>query len=1151
MYYYNKKDYVSFKKFADELTKTNVEQNPFYKDQKQLFIYILNILAFFYSYISEKTKDTEQYETYSTLSTSLVNQAEKIISSDLMTIVCKGFLYFTQGDYDNSDMMFSSVSDYSGHLPKHIVILAKLGLALNAYNQSNYIKAINFFVCLIKDYDYGDINIYECLGICYFCSGKLQKAKEIFEAVLEHDTSGNNNYKVKTYLAIIALNDVESKDFDIHFKKLIEAYEENEYNDCSIPALLISLCNMLLIAGKYTQTEELCKKLNAQLELGEIKYNNNNNNFNNYNNVNSSGVGKGKNMRKDFSEIKSAIYTINAKHLLCTGQEKKAFAYFIQSVNANPRNIEAQYGLGQINLNLQNISAAEKCFETCKSILDENKLVSFKVLKYLAYILSKTNKKEIEKAIQLYKTAIETKNDDIDCYVELAELLNLRAPLESLVYYKEAIKLIQKYKENKLSGNNDYIRDTANLYSVEILPEILNNIACILLRLDRVDEVEPYLNEARKIIKQELGVKHSKEGKTRLLSLKLGIDFNFALYYEKKAMFDYTHYICKRLIQENPYFIEAYVKLGELARMRGNKTKANEYIKLAIEKYFTEDKNHTKTIEHPTKQYEEDKEKDKDKTNDQKQQQAQTQNKENDTNDKSQEKVLNETKARRIISILNNPINPLIIQAYLHYEAGREQEAIQTLNQIIKQYDNKDPYTLTFLGNIYYSLAIEQRAKGVDNIRLNRAVELYFRALEYDKYNAMAAIGLCNCLSEYNYVDKALEIYKSITEIMENNSNAYVNESLIFMNEKKYHKASIILNKVLNKIFHGKNPTIQNLLAKCYIETKDFSKAETLLKQLIWMYPDNIVYRYNYGILLNAKSDEILNKNERKVSETTQAIAFIEKSMGLFETIATIIRRNERDDKLLRGREINYKCSEMINLSKVNLGKANEILQKDKNREQEMNEKFLHNEEMYQKIKIQDEKMDKLQSNKQQVDEEILLQNKRIAEGLIKMQFSQKATAPKKEKHKHHKHNHTHKHKHKHRHKHHKHKKEYDDEDSDNKGLDEEKEEEDDDDNNENEGYNEIGNEDENNSEGNNYDNNNEEEFGMKKKKKLKKRKIRNEEDEGDNSILNDNDDNEQGQDEVVNDDVGDENEVGKEEEPNIIEDDDIINGNHNKVIDE
>ena len=55
-------------------------------------------------------------------------------------------------------------------------------------------------------------------------------------------------------------------------------------------------------------------------------------------------------------------------------------------------------------------------------------------------------------------------------------------------------------------------------------------------------------------------------------------------------MFDYAHFLYKRIISENPYFIEAYIKLCDLYKMRGNKTKAEYYIKLAIDKHFMEKK---------------------------------------------------------------------------------------------------------------------------------------------------------------------------------------------------------------------------------------------------------------------------------------------------------------------------------------------------------------------------------------------------------------------------------------------------------------------------------------------------------------------------------------------------------------------------------
>ena len=58
---------------------------------------------------------------------------------------------------------------------------------------------------------------------------------------------------------------------------------------------------------------------------------------------------------------------------MCIGKKDEAFSFFLRGVQANPRNIEAQFGLGQIYLYTQNLIDAERCFELCKTILDENK----------------------------------------------------------------------------------------------------------------------------------------------------------------------------------------------------------------------------------------------------------------------------------------------------------------------------------------------------------------------------------------------------------------------------------------------------------------------------------------------------------------------------------------------------------------------------------------------------------------------------------------------------------------------------------------------------------------------------------------------------------------------------------------------------------
>ncbi len=301
---------MNFKKFSDELSKLDVELNPFYKDQKQTFIYILNIFSFYYNYLSQKCKEKEKCDNYTTLSTSFVNQAETFSMYNPMTMICKGFLFFVQGDYDNSETYFANIDeDKHSELNKYILILAKIGRALNLYNKSNYLKAADYFISLIRDYDFINENILESLAICYYNLGKIKKAKDIFKKILEVN---ENNFKALTYLAIIDLSEITKNPNSIEntFNKLKNAFlmdTESEFH-----FLLITITNLFLICGKISQAEEICNKLNAFLDYGEMRF--------------VKKQSKDKN-RKDFDDLKSAIYCINAKihHL-------KVIVYYIRKI---------------------------------------------------------------------------------------------------------------------------------------------------------------------------------------------------------------------------------------------------------------------------------------------------------------------------------------------------------------------------------------------------------------------------------------------------------------------------------------------------------------------------------------------------------------------------------------------------------------------------------------------------------------------------------------------------------------------------------------------------------------------------------------------------------------------------------------------------
>ena len=534
--------------------------------------------------------------------------------------------------------------------------------------------------------------------------------------------------------------------------------------------------------------------------------------------------------------------------------------------------------------------------------------------------------------------------------------------------------------------------DEPSIYSDDILPELLNNIGCTLLLKQEYKDIEKYLNEAKNILKEELKKmenkyknkeneenidKNDKKKILRFRALKISVDFNLALYYDSQAQFDHSHFLYKKIIAENPYFVEAYIKLSELYKLRGNKSKAESYIKQAIDKHYKliQDDRKTQKKEEENKKDNEINDISKQKINDKmeiekeeekNETKKEEKGKEGETEQKKEEKT-EQKKMHRLITVMGKPVNPMLIQACYLYENNKEYEAIAVLNKILMEFKPYDPYTLTFLANIYYSMAIDTRTKAIDKEKMKKAIELYFRALENDKFNSLAAIGLSNCLCEFNYVDKAIDIYRSIMETLPNDHNALINSSFIYMDDKKYEKAYILLHKVLMTLFHGNNSKVENLLTKCCIEMKDFKAANQHIKNLIMKYPDNLEYQYNYGFLLYSQFEDIINKSTRKYSDTQKAIKLVSRALKIFEELYKT-KREDRNIKIIQKNEFYYKCEDMLNICKVNLTKANEISERDLENEENMKKKNEEDFNEYKK-KIEEQKEQKEKGEKMKIKE--------------------------------------------------------------------------------------------------------------------------------------------------------------------------------------
>jgi hypothetical protein len=231
-------------------------------------------------------------------------------------------------------------------------------------------------------------------------------------------------------------------------------------------------------------------------------------------------------------------------------------------------------------------------------------------------------------------------------------------------------------------------------------------------------------------------------------------------------------------------------------------------------------------------------------------------------------------------------------------------------------------------------------------------------------------------------VDKAIDIYRAIMEKFPNEYNSLINSSLIYMDEQKYEKASILLRKVLVNIFHGNNAKIENLLAKCCIEMKEFKSANQYLKNLIMKYPDNSIYQYNYGFLLFRQFEDIINKSTRKYSDTEKAIKLISRANKIFEELNKT-KKDEKYDKIIQKTEFYYKCGEMVSICGVNITKAKEILKKDLENEEILKKKNEENINEYKKLKEEQKEKEELEEKKKiqeatEQDEEIRKENEEL-----------------------------------------------------------------------------------------------------------------------------------------------------------------------------
>lgn len=867
LHFYTTRNESNLKSIVKELLKVVSEDQKSLKNNKHGFISILNVLTIFFTFLFQKTVDKQDFEEFSLLSTKLINTSEKLEITNSLTLVAKGYLLFAKGEYENSEITFNN--SYDKEMSTHnanILVLALLGKALNCYIKSKYSEAINHITTLIKKYYFINEGVLECLGICYYNIGKEVKAFQIFKKVLEIN---NKNYKALCYLALLELSkaysncsafDQASEMLLLAFENLVES-KDIEYCN-SYHLVLSSIIDFFIKNKNFNVAEQLRNRLVLVLEQSILKYS-----------FDSKAIKSG-GQRKDIEKIKSNLHCINGKIAHFKRLYSEAFAHYTKAVQYNSNNIEALFALGQLNFYNQNYTEALRCFEGCKSTQDFSSL--YEVNKFIALLQSRTfaiqneikdqdkNDKSyynnlmsrLEELVVLFTQLIEIKPQDIDCMIELAQILEYEKPQDALSVYEQCLDLID--------NNNAY----SSLYQItEIYPELINNIASLKLSMRRPEGALELLIKSKKLISAKLqdktARKENEEAILKIRAVELAVVYNLAYCYEQLQNYPEAYRLYKSIISFNPYFVDAYSKLGIYYYNRGNYKKAFEYLDQAIEKHYKKEAK----VEAPDQE--------------------------------KQESKLS-FKNENLLKCMPKPINPMLIKAIIQCKEKTRQDSLKTLS-LIMSIDAKDPYLLILIGNINYELAFQARvSSGKSNEyqkRIAKALDFYNAALEIDIHNAYAAIGIANCFAEFDMTGSALEIYKSTGEKLTENYSRWVNEAILFINDSKLSKAIPLLQKAVKRMKESNNRTdlldIEMLLVKVYLDNKDYEDGLTILRTYILKFPEDLIIRFNYGVALKMKAEGIISNNQSKVKNLNEAKVSLEKAIPIFEGISKIRKESK------------------------------------------------------------------------------------------------------------------------------------------------------------------------------------------------------------------------------------------------------------------
>uniref|UniRef100_A0A3Q4MNI7 RNA polymerase-associated protein CTR9 homolog n=1 Tax=Neolamprologus brichardi TaxID=32507 RepID=A0A3Q4MNI7_NEOBR len=499
--------------FVKLLEAARIDGNLDYRDHEKDQMTCLDTLAAYYVQQARKEKNKDAKKELITQATLLYTMADKIIMYDQNHLLGRACFCLLEGDkMDQADAQFHFVLNQStNNIP------ALLGKACISFNKKDYRGALAYYKKALRTNPGCPAEVRLGMGHCFVKLNKLEKARLAFGRALELNSKCVG---ALVGLAVLELNNKEADSIKNGVQLLSRAYTIDPSN----PMVLNHLANHFFFKKDYSKVQHLALHAFHNTEVEAM-------------------------------QAESCYQLARSFHV----QEDydQAFQYYYQATQfASSTFVLPFFGLGQMYVYRRDKENAAQCFEKVLKAYPNN----YETMKILGSLYATSDDQEKRDIAKLGKLLTEQYPDDVEAWIELAQILEQTDIQGALSAYGTATRILQEKVQ------------------ADVPPEILNNLGALHFRLGNLGEAKKYFLASLERAKAE-----GEHDEHYYNAISVTTSYNLARLYEAMCEFHEAEKLYKNILREHPNYVDCYLRLGAMARDKGNFYEASDWFKEALQ----------------------------------------------------------------------------------------------------------------------------------------------------------------------------------------------------------------------------------------------------------------------------------------------------------------------------------------------------------------------------------------------------------------------------------------------------------------------------------------------------------------------------------------------------------------------------------------